>query len=185
MVFMGFRSETRRRLQDSALELFAAQGYAATTVREIARKAGVSHMTFFRHFPTKEAVVLADPYDPLIAEAVRAQPRTLRPMERARRGILAALSQAEAAPEWSDPRFERRLRLVIHEPALRGSMWESNHETQQAIADALVEGGAERLVAEAVAGALIGATIGAMLVWAQEPAVVPAVHAVRAAIQAI
>jgi AcrR family transcriptional regulator len=47
------------------LELFLRDGYDATTVAAIARAAGVSHMTFFRHFPTKESVVLDDPYDPV------------------------------------------------------------------------------------------------------------------------
>ncbi len=51
------KAETRRRIQQTALELFLAQGYDATTVEEIAAAAGVSHMTFYRHFRTKEAVV--------------------------------------------------------------------------------------------------------------------------------
>ena len=57
-------------LQRSALELFLRDGYDATTVAAIAGAAGVSQMTFFRHFPTKESVVLDDPYDPVIAERV-------------------------------------------------------------------------------------------------------------------
>src|SRR5665648_542403 len=76
---------TRARLQACALELFTAQGYDATTVEQIATAAGVSHMTFFRHFPTKESVLLEDPYDPLIGEAVRTQPTDLPPLERVRR----------------------------------------------------------------------------------------------------
>src|SRR5665648_501600 len=83
---------TRARLQACALELFTAQGYDATTVEQIATAAGVSHMTFFRHFPTKESVLVEDPYDPLIAEAVRAQPTDLPPLERVRRGLLGAWS---------------------------------------------------------------------------------------------
>ena len=50
------RDETRQRLQVHALRLFAEQGYDETTTQEIASAAGVSHMTFFRHFPTKESV---------------------------------------------------------------------------------------------------------------------------------
>src|SRR5674476_410190 len=83
---------TRARLQACALELFTAQGYDATTVEQIATAAGVSHMTFFRHFPTKESVLVEDPHDPLIAEAVRAQPTDLPPLERVRRGLLGAWS---------------------------------------------------------------------------------------------
>ena len=53
---MGKRESTRERLLLTALELFEEQGYEPTTVEQIARAAGVTPMTFFRHFPTKDAV---------------------------------------------------------------------------------------------------------------------------------
>jgi len=81
---------TRGALQRCALELFLRDGYDATTVAAISRAAGVSQMTFFRHLPTKESVVLDDPYDPVIAEWVAAQPVTLPPLERVRRGLVQA-----------------------------------------------------------------------------------------------
>ena len=59
---------TRGALQRCASELFLRDGYDPTTVAAISRAAGVSQMTFFRHFPTKESVVLDDPYDPVIAD---------------------------------------------------------------------------------------------------------------------
>jgi AcrR family transcriptional regulator len=48
--------ETRTRIRDAALELIAEQGFAATTIDAIAARADVAPRTFFRHFPTKEAV---------------------------------------------------------------------------------------------------------------------------------
>ena len=54
------RAETRERLQRSALELFRRDGFDATSVAEIAAGAGVTERTFFRHFPTKEAVLFQD-----------------------------------------------------------------------------------------------------------------------------
>lgn len=50
----------RDRLVVAAFELFAGQGYDATTVDEIATRAGTGRSTFFRHFPTKDDVVLPD-----------------------------------------------------------------------------------------------------------------------------
>ena len=47
------------RLFTAGAELFAEQGYHATTVEQIARRAGVAKGTFFLHFPTKDAVVIA------------------------------------------------------------------------------------------------------------------------------
>lgn len=53
------KSRTKKALRDAALHLFAARGYDATSTEEIAERAGVSARTFFRYFPTKEAVLFA------------------------------------------------------------------------------------------------------------------------------
>jgi AcrR family transcriptional regulator len=58
---------TRRQLYAIAVKLIAAHGYEATTLREIAMKAGVSVGLLYRYFPSKRAVVLAL-YDELSAE---------------------------------------------------------------------------------------------------------------------
>ena len=63
---MDRATATRRLLQEHALRLFSERGFDDVTVEEVARAAGFSHMTFFRHFPTKDAVVLDDPYDPVL-----------------------------------------------------------------------------------------------------------------------
>lgn len=55
------KSERPGELLDAALQLFVAQGYAATRVEEVARRAGVSKGTLFLYYPSKvelfEAVV--------------------------------------------------------------------------------------------------------------------------------
>jgi AcrR family transcriptional regulator len=53
------QSKTREALIRAAWELFGRQGYEATTVEQIAEAAEVSRRTYFRYFPTKEAVVYA------------------------------------------------------------------------------------------------------------------------------
>ncbi|HEX9407911.1 MAG TPA: TetR/AcrR family transcriptional regulator [Thermoanaerobaculia bacterium] len=51
------RSEhSRRQVLDAALDLFSHQGYRATTVRDIAEKAGVSTGNVYHHFEDKEAI---------------------------------------------------------------------------------------------------------------------------------
>jgi len=47
---------SRRQVLDAALELFAHQGYRATSVREIAEGANVSTGNVYHHFPDKEAI---------------------------------------------------------------------------------------------------------------------------------
>jgi AcrR family transcriptional regulator len=50
---------TRRRIVASALERFAAQGFGATSVAEIARAAGVAPETIYGTFGTKQGVLVA------------------------------------------------------------------------------------------------------------------------------
>jgi AcrR family transcriptional regulator len=49
--------ETRARIAKAALNLFMTQGYAATSMDEIAQAADVGRRTIFEHFPTKEAIL--------------------------------------------------------------------------------------------------------------------------------
>src|ERR1700756_3600159 len=51
------RRSTHEALRQAALKSFARKGFANVTVTELAREAGVTERTFFRHFPTKEAVL--------------------------------------------------------------------------------------------------------------------------------
>jgi AcrR family transcriptional regulator len=51
------KQATARRIFEAALELFTEQGFAATTVEQITRAAGVAKGTFFTHFANKEAVL--------------------------------------------------------------------------------------------------------------------------------
>jgi AcrR family transcriptional regulator len=54
------RRSTREALRQAALASFARKGFANVTVTELAREAGVTERTFFRHFPSKEAVLFQD-----------------------------------------------------------------------------------------------------------------------------
>ena len=54
------RRSTHEALRQAALKSFACKGFANVTVTELAREAGVTERTFFRHFPTKEAVLFQD-----------------------------------------------------------------------------------------------------------------------------
>ena len=51
--------KTRDRLLKAAVEIFATEGIAGATTREIARLAGVNEITLFRHFQSKEQLLKA------------------------------------------------------------------------------------------------------------------------------
>ena len=50
---------TRQHIVDASMHLFSAQGYARTTVRDIARQAGISDAAIYYHFHTKSDVLEA------------------------------------------------------------------------------------------------------------------------------
>jgi AcrR family transcriptional regulator len=151
---------TRARILEVALDLFERNGYEATTTAQIAGAAGVTPMTFFRHFPTKAAVVVSDPYDPVIAAAVGAQPAALTPLERTRRGMLVA---AGTIGPVEDATVRRRVALAASQPSLRAAVAEATVATEQAIVERLVCGGADPFDARVAAGACLGAATAALL----------------------
>src|SRR5436305_832267 len=51
--------DTRRKIYDSALQLFLERGFEPTTMRDIAQKAGVALGGAYYYFASKEAIVLA------------------------------------------------------------------------------------------------------------------------------
>ncbi len=53
------RGNTRQRIQDVALELFAEQGYEKTSLREIAERLDVTKAALYYHFKTKEDIIIS------------------------------------------------------------------------------------------------------------------------------
>ncbi|KHL15238.1 UNVERIFIED_CONTAM: TetR family transcriptional regulator [Mumia flava] len=151
-------------MTDCALTLFEKQGYDATTVREIAGAAGVTEMTFFRHFATKESVLLDDPYDPAIANAVAHQPPSLPPLARAVGGVREAWGRV---PEPEDATVRRRVRIAAATPSLRAGVSRNNAETERVIAEALESGGSGVLPARIAAAAVLAALTTALFAWAE------------------
>ncbi|MER5775798.1 helix-turn-helix domain-containing protein [Streptomyces sp. NPDC002039] len=92
------RGNTRQRIQDVAVELFAEQGYEKTSLREIAERLDVTKAALYYHFKTKEDIIISlfedvtRPIDELIAWAEE-QPRTLE----TKREVLRRYSEAMAA----------------------------------------------------------------------------------------
>jgi AcrR family transcriptional regulator len=72
----------RERLEQAALELFAEQGFAATTVPQITARAGLTTRTFFRHFADKREVLFAgeENLPALVARIMAEAPAAAGPM---------------------------------------------------------------------------------------------------------
>ena len=94
--------DTRRRLFASAVALFSSDGYHATTVDAIARRAGVAKGTFFVHFATKDAVVLDLVHNQTTAAlAAREHARHLGPAAMLRAAVAELGAQAGRSRELS------------------------------------------------------------------------------------
>ena len=72
------RRATRDALRQTALQRFGDRGFDDVTVAEIAAEVGVTERTFYRHFPTKEAVLFQDYQNRLdwFAAALEVRPRS-------------------------------------------------------------------------------------------------------------
>ena len=156
------KAKTRAAIREHAMRLFEEQGYPATTVDQIAEAAEVSPSTFFRYFPTKEDVVLADDVDVVLIEAVRAQPAGVPPIEAIRRGMRSVFD--DMLPEaWEFER--RRQRLLLGVPELRARMLHQMTETIDLVAAVIAERAglpAGDFSARVTAGAAVGAMLAVL-----------------------
>ncbi|MGP3918682.1 TetR family transcriptional regulator [Nonomuraea sp. NBC_00507] len=107
------KAKTRALIQKEALRLFREQGYAATTIEQIAEAAEVAPSTVFRYFSTKEDLVVVDQL-PAVMEALRAVPAGVGPVPAVRAAVRTALED-QTAEEFADSLERERLVLTVPE----------------------------------------------------------------------
>ncbi len=153
--------KTRQTIRREAFRLINENGYASTTVEQIAEAAEVSPSTFFRYFPSKESLVLADDLDPLILAAFKAQPPELSPAQAFRR----AYADVQAHLSAEQVEFEKnRQRLIFSIPELKGALYDEYNRTVAVAAEAIahrIGRAAGDFEVRVFAGALTGAMMGA------------------------
>jgi AcrR family transcriptional regulator len=149
-------------LAEAACELFLEQGYDATSVSDITRRAGVSRSSFFNYFAAKSDVLWSG-FD----EQVDAAGRRLRGGE----AVDAALTDIgdELAPD--------ALALAITNADAMGIAGELDRDRavrqfrlQRELAARFVRDGMPQLPAEVRAGALAAAVLAAVWAWADRTA---------------
>ncbi|OXR40769.1 putative HTH-type transcriptional regulator [Nocardia cerradoensis] len=101
----------RERLVVAAVDLFTEQGYDATTVAQIAERAGVTKSTFFRHFPDKRELLVAgqETLSRLLAEGIAEAPADACPLE----AVAAGLERASAAMGPMNRELAPRLKAAV------------------------------------------------------------------------
>ncbi|MBE1551658.1 AcrR family transcriptional regulator [Mycobacterium sp. OAS707] len=125
--------KTRDTIRREAMRLIEENGYASTTVEQIAEAAEVSPSTFFRYFPSKEMVLMANDLDLVTVDALEKQPPDMPSLQAFRRALeitMATLSE----DEW---RFERaRIRMVLSIPELKSAQFDEYRRTVTALTEA-------------------------------------------------
>lgn len=86
------RTATRAAILTASADLFGAQGFAATSVDQIAAAAGVAKGAVYHHFPTKEAV-----FEAVFEEASEVLVRDVMDASRGARDVLASIGLGTAA----------------------------------------------------------------------------------------
>jgi AcrR family transcriptional regulator len=100
-------------IERAALELFVERGFDDVTVDDIASAVDISRRTFFRYFPSKDAVLLGDPRrdEQIVLAALDAQPDDISAVD-----ALHAALRTVAADQASDP-ITTRLRIQVLDDA--------------------------------------------------------------------
>ncbi len=151
--------KTRKAIRQEAFRLFEERGYAQTTVEQIAEAAEVSPSTYFRYFPSKESVLLADDLSMAMLDALAGQPAAMTPIAAFRCAVHDAY-EVMTADEWDTEKARQRLIYSLPElqPALR--------EEYNALVNGVSEAMARRLQRtphdldiRVFAGAVIGAVM--------------------------
>ena len=158
--------DSRGRLLEAALELFAEHGYDNTTVAEIAERAGLTERTFFRHFADKREVLFAGGavLEETLVEAVAAAPELLAPIDLAAAGLEAA---GAMFPERSE--FSKQRQMIINANGeLRERELAKLASLAAALAQALRARGVEEATATLTAGVAMAVFSAAFAQWIAE-----------------
>lgn len=101
----------RERIVAAALDLFGEQGYDATTVAQIAERAGITRSTFFRHFPDKRELLAAgqETLSRLLTEGIADAPADATPLD----AVAAGLARASESMGPMNRDFGPRIRSAI------------------------------------------------------------------------
>ncbi|MBV8218291.1 MAG: TetR family transcriptional regulator [Solirubrobacterales bacterium] len=102
--------DSRGRLEQAAMALYAERGFENTTVSEIAERAGVTERTFFRHFADKREVLFegASTLEELLVTTVANAPESASPLDAIAAGFDAIAALVEERRD-----FSRQRRAII------------------------------------------------------------------------
>ena len=165
------RVTSRAELEQAAFALFAANGFDATTVDEIAAAAGIGRRTFFRYFPSKNDV----PWGAfeLELERMRVRLKACPPEVPLMDAIRLALVDFNRVSPAEVPLHRRRMELILRVPTLLAHSTLRFTAWRQVIAEFVAErtgGRPDELAPQVIAHAVLGVAVAAYEQWLDDPA---------------
>jgi len=159
------RRRTRHAISAAAVDLFAREGYDATSIAQVAAAAEVSPRTVFRHFPDKEELLFGE--DDLLLgaglAALRGAPEA-RPIALVRAAVAGVLAELAGLGE----QIPARAAVIAATPALRARELVKHDRWAVAVAEALAARGVDPDRAALVARAGIAAATLALGQWVRD-----------------
>ena len=157
----------RGRLAQAAMALYLEQGFEQTTVAEIARQAGLTERTFFRHFADKREVLFygMEMLRGLLARAVADAPPSATAME----AVGAAFEAAGALLQENPERVRLRDAIVSANPELHERELVKLAAMASAVAGALRDRGIPEPAASLAAETGVAVFKVAFTRWISEP----------------
>jgi AcrR family transcriptional regulator len=127
--------DARGRLERAAMELFIERGFDQATVTEIARRAGLTQRTFFRHFADKREVLFggSPALQEFMVSAVAAAPDDAAPID----AVAAALERAAGLLQERREYSRQRMAIIAANPELQERELIKLARLAAALADAL------------------------------------------------
>ena len=157
----------RGRLEQAAMELFIERGFEQATVTEIARRAGLTQRTFFRHFADKREVLFwgQGALQELLVSTVGSAPASAAPID----AVAAALEAAGASLQERHEHARQRQAIINANPELRERELIKLATLASAIAAALRQRGVSDPAASLTAEAGIAVFKVAFERWVSDP----------------
>lgn len=154
----------RDSIWDAATELFAGQGFEATTVDGIAERAGVSRRTFFRYFSSKNDLMAhgAANFGSHLRSVLETLPARLQPGEALRAAVLQVARDSAA-----HSRTRTIMSIAARYPEARAAQLARMAELQHEVAEAYyARGGANAVEASVLAWMTLTALSVTFHTWA-------------------
>ncbi|NUU23398.1 MAG: TetR family transcriptional regulator [Streptomycetaceae bacterium] len=146
-----WQPDARGRLERAALELDVECGFEQTTVAQIARRAGLTERTFFRHYADKREVLFGGSamLQELFVTAARGVPESAPPMD----AVAAAIGAGAASIQERGDYARQRQSVIAANPELRERELIKLASLSAALSDTLRERGVSDTTAQLAAEA--------------------------------